>query len=88
MRSIAKMKELHGLKASAVDEFKKADRYLQRYFRIRNYSEQRGRGCPVVSGIEESACNQIKTKRLKLSGMRWKNAGARQVMKLLSNLLS
>jgi hypothetical protein len=88
MRSVAKMKELHGLKGSAVDEYKKAEKYLRRYRRYMNYAEQRGNGCPIGSGIVESACKQIVTERLKLSGMRWKHAGARQIMTLRSILLS
>jgi hypothetical protein len=88
MRSIAKMKELHGLKSSSVNEFKKAEKYLRRYRRFMNYAEQRGHGCPIGSGIVESACKQIVTERLKLSGMRWKHAGAKQIMTLRSILLS
>ena len=53
-----------------------------------NYAEQRGHGCPIGSGIVESACKQIVTERLKLSGMRWKHAGAKQIMTLRSILLS
>lgn len=53
-----------------------------------NYAEQRGHGCSIGSGIVESACKQIVTERLKLSGMRWKHAGAKQIMTLRSILLS
>ena len=53
-----------------------------------NYAEQRGQGCPIGSGIVESACKQIVTERMKLSGMRWKHGGAKQIMLLRSVLLS
>ena len=53
-----------------------------------NYAEQRDRGCPIGSGIVESACKQIVSERMKLSGMRWKHPGAQHVMTLRSILLS
>ena len=53
-----------------------------------NYSEYLSHGSPIGSGIVESGCKQIVTERLKLSGMRWKHAGARQIMTLPSILLS
>ena len=53
-----------------------------------NYAEHRSQGSPIGSGIVESACKQIVSERLKLSGMRWSHAGARQIMTLRSILLS
>ena len=53
-----------------------------------NYSEYLSHGSPIGSGIVESACKQIVTEHLKLSGMRWKHAGARQILTLRSILLS
>ncbi len=88
MRSIAKMEELYGVKKTKSEESKKAKRYLRRYRRFMNYAEQRGQGCPIGSGIVESACKQIVSERMKLSGMRWKHSGAQHVMTLRSILLS
>ncbi len=88
MRSIAKMEELYGVKQAALAESVKAKRYLRRYRRFMNYAEQRGQGCPIGSGIVESACKQIVSERMKLSGMRWKRIGAQHVMTLRSILLS
>lgn len=88
MRSIARMEQLHGVKKSESADSEKAKRYLRRYRRFMNYWEQRGQGCPIGSGIVESACKQIVSERLKLSGMRWKRAGAQAVMTLRSILLS
>jgi hypothetical protein len=53
-----------------------------------NYSEYRSHGSPIGSGIVESACKQIVTERLKLSGMRWSHPGAQQILTLRSILLS
>ncbi|MBL8819613.1 MAG: hypothetical protein JNL58_26545, partial [Planctomyces sp.] len=88
MRSIAGMVLEHGIKSSEREEYEKAKRYLHRYRRFMNYSDHRSQGSPIGSGIVESACKQIVTERLKLSGMRWSRAGAQQIMTLRSILLS
>ena len=88
MRSIAGMIQEHGLHPAAEDDVEKARRYLHRYRRFMNYSEYRSHGSPIGSGIVESACKQIVTERLKLSGMRWSHTGARQILTLRSILLS
>ncbi len=88
MRSIAGMVQQHGINPSDKEDVETAKRYLHRYQRFMNYSEYRSQGSPIGSGIVESACKQIVTGRLKLSGMRWSHAGARQIMTLRSILLS
>ena len=88
MRSIASMKEIYGIEPAKNDAFETAKRYLHRYRRFMNYAETRSHGSPIGSGIVESACKQIVTERLKLSGMRWTHAGAAQIMTLRSILLS
>ena len=88
MRSIAGMLQEHGIKPAEKVEFEKAKRYLHRYRKFMNYAEHRSQGSPIGSGIVESACKQIVSERLKLSGMRWSHAGARQIMTLRSILLS
>ena len=88
MRSIAGMVQEHGIKPAEKEEFEKAKRYLHRYQRFMNYSEYRSHGSPIGSGIVESACKQIVSERLKLSGMRWSHAGAQQILTLRSILLS
>ena len=88
MRSIAGMIQEHGIHPAANEAVAAAERYLHRYRRFMNYSEYRSHGSPIGSGIVESACKQIVTERLKLSGMRWKHAGARQILTLRSILLS
>jgi hypothetical protein len=88
MRSIAGMAQQHGVDPDAAEEFETAKRYLHRYQRFMNYAEYRSHGSPIGSGIVESACKQIVTERLKLSGMRWNHAGAQQIMTLRSILMS
>ncbi len=53
-----------------------------------NYCDYRSHGSPIGSGIVESACKQIVSERLKLSGMRWSHNGARPILTLRSILLS
>lgn len=88
MRSISAMKSIHGLKRGKSKDFLTAEKYLRRYRRFMNYWEQRERLCPIGSGIVESACKQIVSERMKLSGMRWKYEGMQQIMTLRSILLS
>ncbi|MEJ7593059.1 MAG: hypothetical protein WKF77_16050 [Planctomycetaceae bacterium] len=88
MRSIAGMERQHGIDPAEKEEVQTAKRYLHRYQNFMNYAEYRSHGSPIGSGIVESACKQIVTERLKLSGMRWSHAGARQIMTLRSILLS
>ena len=45
-------------------------------------------GEPIGSGITEAACKTVFTQRLKLSGMRWKTAGAQVILNLRVCLLS
>jgi hypothetical protein len=88
MRSIAGMVQQHGIDPAEEEDFETAKRYLHRYQRFMNYAEYRSHGSPIGSGIVESACKQIVTERLKLSGMRWSHTGAQQIMTLRSILLS
>jgi hypothetical protein len=88
LRSIATMRELHCYKASARDDAEKAERYLRRYHRFMDYAGMKSRGYPIGSGVVESACKQIVSERMKLSGMRWKKEGGQQTMTLRCLLLS
>ena len=88
LRSILKMTELHGVKKTAMKEFNKAKKYLRKYRRFMDYADKRARGLPIGSGIVESACKQIVSERMKLSGMRWKPTGMQDIMTLRSILLS
>ncbi|QDV40653.1 hypothetical protein Enr13x_36700 [Stieleria neptunia] len=88
LRSIAKMRELYCYKASATDEAEKAERYLRRYSRFMDYATMKSRGYPIGSGVVESACKQIVSERMKLSGMRWSKEGGQRTMTLRCLLLS
>ena len=88
LRSIAHMKATYKYKSSLAADAKKAEAYLRRYKRFMNYAGSRSQGFPIGSGIVESACKQIVSERLKLSGMRWHREGAKQVMSLRCILLS
>ena len=88
MRSIAKMKEIYKIKKSKVPEFNKAIKYLRNHRRFMKYAEKQARGLPIGSGVVESACKQIVSERMKLSGMRWKHAGIQDILTLRSILLS
>lgn len=88
LRSIAEMKKLLGYKTTVRVEAGKAERYLRRYKRFMDYAGLKSRGYPIGSGIVESACKQIVSARMKLSGMRWKKEGGQQTMTLRCILLS
>ncbi|MCS7466746.1 hypothetical protein NZK35_08835, partial [Stieleria sp. ICT_E10.1] len=88
LRSIAKMRQLYRYTASATEEAEKAERYLRRYHRFMDYASMKSRGCPIGSGVVESACKQIVSERMKLSGMRWSKEGGQRTMTLRCILLS
>jgi hypothetical protein len=88
LRSIAHMKSTYGYKSSLASDARKAEAYLRRYKRFMDYDGSRSQGFPIGSGIVESACKQIVSERMKLSGMRWHRKGAHQVMSLRCILLS
>jgi hypothetical protein len=76
------------LSKSRTKEFRKAYNYLRKRTQWMRYSEYKNRHIPLGSGITEAACKTVYTQRLKLSGMRWKRAGAQQILTLRTTLLS
>ena len=88
LRSIAKMRELHGYKALAAEAAAKAEKYLRRYRRFMDYATMKSLGYPIGSGVVESACKQVVSERMKLSGMRWHKQGGQRTMTLRCLLLS
>ena len=62
--------------------------YLRRRTRWMRYKDYKAAHIPLGSGITEAACKTVFTQRLKLSGMRWTNDGARQILTLRTVLLS
>ncbi len=67
---------------------KRAYKYLQVRRQHLRYAEYRRLGLPIGSGVTEAACKTVYTQRLKLSGMRWKKAGAQTILTLRIILLS
>jgi hypothetical protein len=70
------------------EEFRKAYNYLKEGMKFMRYAAYKKVGVPRGSGITEAACKTIYTQRLKLSGMRWKRAGAQTILDLRVMLLS
>jgi hypothetical protein len=69
-------------------DFKRAYKYLQARRKHLRYADYRRQGLPIGSGVTEAACKTVYTQRLKLSGMRWKAAGAQTILTLRVILLS
>lgn len=65
-----------------------AVRYLfHNRWRMR-YREFRHAGCPIGSGVIESACKLVVQERMKQAGMQWSRTGASAMLALRSALLS
>jgi hypothetical protein len=67
---------------TAREDFDRAYDYLRRRTRFMDYHGYRQTHLPIGSGVTEAACKTLFTERLKLSGMRWKKAGAEAVLRL------
>jgi hypothetical protein len=52
------------------------------------YSDYASVHIPLGSGVTEAACKTVFTQRLKNSGMRWSNDGAKTILTLRTILLS
>jgi hypothetical protein len=88
LHSAAALRGRYKPKGKRLKEFRRAYRYLQRRRRHMRYAEYRRLGVPIGSGVTEAACKTVYTQRLKLSGMRWKKAGAQTILTLRVLLLS
>jgi hypothetical protein len=78
----------HQLRGKTQREFEKAYNYLRERTKYMRYAAYERLGLPRGSGVTEAACKTIYTQRLKLSGMRWKKAGAQTILNLRVLLLS
>jgi hypothetical protein len=88
LRSAAALKSLRTLTPLQEEEYRKAYNYLLSRTEWMDYDKYSRLRLPLGSGIVEAACKTIYTQRLKLSGMRWKNAGAQLILNLRVVLLS
>jgi hypothetical protein len=70
------------------EDYKKAYRYIQSRTKLMCYAWCRRYNVPCGSGVTEAGCKTLFTQRLKLSGMRWSEAGARRVLALRTVMLS
>jgi hypothetical protein len=88
LHSAAALRGRYKLKGKRYKEFRRAYRYLQKRRKHMGYAQCRRLGVPIGSGVTEAACKTVYTQRLKLSGMRWKKAGAQTILTLRVILLS
>ena len=88
LNSASVLRGRHRMKRTANAEFDKAYNYLRQRTKFMRYAAYETVGIPHGSGITEAACKTIYTQRLKLSGMRWKKAGAQTILNLRVLLLS
>jgi uncharacterized protein (DUF2267 family) len=65
-----------------------AVRYLFHHRWRMRYREFRQAGCPIGSGVIESACKLVVQERMKQAGMQWSRPGAHAMLALRSVLLS
>jgi hypothetical protein len=88
LHSAAALRSRVPLKGKRRTAFQKAYKYLQKRRQHLRYADYRRLGVPIGSGVTEAACKTVYTQRLKLSGMRWKKAGAQTILTLRVILLS
>jgi hypothetical protein len=88
LHSAAALRSRLRLGGKRLAAFRRAYRYLQKRRPYLRYAAYRRLGLPIGSGVTEAACKTVYTQRLKLSGMRWKRAGAATILRLRVILLS
>jgi len=88
LNSAAALRSRHELKGKKKQGFDTAYNYLRTRTKFMRYAAYKRVGIPCGSGVTEAACKTIYTQRLKLSGMRWKKAGAQTILNLRVLLLS
>jgi hypothetical protein len=82
LHSAAALRNQQKLRGKKRKDFQRAYGYLQQRIAYMRYAEYRKLGIPLGSGVTEAGCKTVYTQRLKLSGMRWKKAGAQQILNL------
>jgi hypothetical protein len=88
LHSAAALRSRHSLTGKSAQDYRKAYNYLRDRTKYMRYAAYRRVGIPLGSGVTEAACKTVFTQRLKLSGMRWKKAGAQTILNLRVLLLS
>jgi hypothetical protein len=88
LHSAAALRSRYKPRGKRLKDFQRAYSYLQERRKHMTYASYRRLGVPIGSGVTEAACKTVYTQRLKLSGMRWKKAGAQTILTLRVVLLS
>lgn len=70
------------------EQFDKTANYIRTRTRFMDYHGFRQLHLPIGSGVTKAACKTVFTQHLKLSGMRWKDAGGQAILGLRVLLLS
>jgi len=85
---IREVKALPKISKDALNCIRRTANYLLKNAHRMNYREYRARGWMIGSGIVESAVKRVVAARMKGTGMRWTEAGARAMGALRAALLS
>ena len=88
LHSAAALRHKRDLSATALKEYEKACAYIRKRTKFMRYDLYKAAHIPLGSGITEAACKTVFTQRLKLSGMRWTQEGAKRILILRTTLLS
>jgi hypothetical protein len=88
LHSAAAFRHKLELSENALKEFERACAYIRKRTKFMQYDLYKAAHIPLGSGITEAACKTVFTQRLKLSGMRWTDEGAKRILILRTTLLS
>jgi hypothetical protein len=83
-----KQLDLSAAPPHVLDDYRKLTNYLRANLHRMDYPTYLANGWQIGSGIVESACKTIVTRRLKLSGMRWREPGTNALCHLRALYLS
>jgi len=72
----------HERTPSQCEKLLKTANYFERNLPYMNYSTYLANGWPIASGVIEGACRHFVKDRFELSGMRWTQAGAENLLRL------
>ena len=65
-----------------VEKLKKTANYFERNLKYMAYDTYLANGWPIASGVIEGACRHFVKDRFELSGMRWEQSGAENLLRL------
>jgi hypothetical protein len=82
LHSAAALRQQQKLRGKKLANFNRAYRYVRDRMQYMRYADYRKVGIPLGSGVTEAGCKTVYTQRLKLSGMRWQQAGAQRILNL------